>query len=165
MERGTAGGPQGRDAGTAGIISGCSSGRTGTQKASVPSRTRTMLLMACFGAGTSFLQVLTRRAWRTGCTTGSQTQAPASKSNQQKDVRCKIFEIGAIGLSTFSSLLGAFDRVQPVPLIVQIASTLAAWVAYKQMKTSCLSSAQNYNRTSLAVRMADCLQGVINSHD
>jgi len=45
-----------------------------------------------------------------------------------------IFEIAAISLSTGSSLLGAFDRVQPVPLIVQISSTAGAWVAYRQMK-------------------------------
>lgn len=45
-----------------------------------------------------------------------------------------ICEITAIGLSTLNSLLGAFDMSQPVPLIVQIGSTIGAWQAYKQMK-------------------------------
>jgi glycosyltransferase involved in cell wall biosynthesis len=58
-----------------------------------------------------------------------------------------------------------FGAEQPEALLSAIKQIVADKDAYKQMKTSCLSSAQNYNRTSLAVRMADCLQGVINSHD
>ena len=58
-----------------------------------------------------------------------------------------------------------FKAEQPEALLSSIKQIVTDKDAYKQMKTCCLSSAQNYNRTSLAVRMADCLQGVINSHD
>lgn len=46
------------------------------------------------------------------------------------------FEIGVIALSTGSALLGAFNLVEPVPMIVQLASVFTAWSSYKQMKIS-----------------------------
>merc|ERR1711998_42897 len=53
-----------------------------------------------------------------------------SKLSPKQAKTLAIFEILAIGLSTLSSLLGAFDKAQPVPLIVQFASVLAGWQAY-----------------------------------
>ena len=58
-----------------------------------------------------------------------------------------------------------FAAEQPEALLSAIRQISTDKDAYQQMKTSCLSSAQNYNRASLANRMADCLQGVVNSHD
>merc|ERR1719440_794177 len=59
-----------------------------------------------------------------------------SQQSPKQARQVAIFEIAAISLSTCCSLLAAFDKVQPVPLIVQGASTAAAWVAYKQMKVA-----------------------------
>ena len=59
-----------------------------------------------------------------------------SQQSPKQARQVAIFEVAAIGLSTCCSLLAAFDKVQPVPLIVQGASTAAAWVAYKNMKTA-----------------------------
>lgn len=46
------------------------------------------------------------------------------------------FKMLSIGLSACTTLLGALDRSVPVPLIVQFASALAGWEAYKQMNIS-----------------------------
>jgi len=46
------------------------------------------------------------------------------------------FKMLAIGLSACTTLLGALDRAVPVPLIVQLASALAGWEAYRQMSIS-----------------------------
>ena len=90
----------------------------------------------------------------------------------------KMFEAMAMGVPLLHGVGGesadivrtsrsgvCFAAEQPEALLSAIRQISADKDAYQQMKTSCLSSAQNYNRASLANRMADCLQGVVNSHD
>ena len=90
----------------------------------------------------------------------------------------KMFEAMAMGVPLLHGVGGesadivrtsrsgiCFAAEQPEALLSAIRQISTDKDAYQQMKTSCLSSAQNYNRASLADRMADCLQGVINSHD
>ena len=90
----------------------------------------------------------------------------------------KMFEAMAMGVPLLHGVAGesadivrtsrsgvCFAAEQPEALLSAIRQISADKDAYQQMKTSCLSSAQNYNRASLADRMADCLQGVVNSHD
>jgi glycosyltransferase involved in cell wall biosynthesis len=90
----------------------------------------------------------------------------------------KMFEAMAMGVPLLHGVAGesadivrtsrsgiCFAAEQPEALLSAIRQISTDKDAYQQMKTSCLSSAQNYNRASLADRMADCLQGVVNSHD
>jgi len=90
----------------------------------------------------------------------------------------KMFEAMAMGVPLLHGVGGesadivrtsrsgiCFAAGQPEALLSAIRQISTDKDAYQQMKTSCLSSAQNYNRASLANRMADCLQGVLNSHD
>lgn len=90
----------------------------------------------------------------------------------------KMFEAMAMGVPLLHGVGGesadivrtsrsgiCFAAEQPEALLSAIRQIATDKDAYQQMKTSCLSSAQNYNRASLADRMADCLQGVVNSHD
>jgi len=90
----------------------------------------------------------------------------------------KMFEAMAMGVPLLHGVGGesadivrtsrsgiCFAAEQPEALLSAIRQISTEKDAYQQMKTSCLSSAQNYNRASLANRMADCLQGVVNSHD
>ena len=90
----------------------------------------------------------------------------------------KMFEAMAMGVPLLHGVGGesadivrtsrsgiCFAAEQPEALLSAIRQIVRDKDAYQQMKTSCLSSAQNYNRASLADRMADCLQGVVNSHD
>ena len=90
----------------------------------------------------------------------------------------KMFEAMAMGVPLLHGVGGesadivrtsrsgiCFAAEQPEALLSAIRQVSTDKDAYQQMKTSCLSSAQNYNRASLANRMADCLQGVVNSHD
>ena len=90
----------------------------------------------------------------------------------------KMFEAMAMGVPLLHGVTGesadivrtsrsgiCFAAEQPEALLSAIRQVSTDKDAYQQMKTSCLSSAQNYNRASLANRMADCLQGVVNSHD
>ena len=90
----------------------------------------------------------------------------------------KMFEAMAMGVPLLHGVGGesadivrtsrsgiCFAAEQPEALLSAIRQVSTDKDAYQQMKTSCLSSAQNYNRASLADRMADCLQGVVNSHD
>jgi glycosyltransferase involved in cell wall biosynthesis len=90
----------------------------------------------------------------------------------------KMFEAMAMGVPLLHGVAGesadivrtsrsgiCFAAEQPEALLSAIRQVSTDKDAYQQMKTSCLSSAQNYNRASLANRMADCLQGVVNSHD
>ena len=90
----------------------------------------------------------------------------------------KMFEAMAMGVPLLHGVAGesadivrtsrsgiCFAAEQPEALLSAIRQVSTDKDAYQQMKTSCLSSAQNYNRASLADRMADCLQGVVNSHD
>ena len=90
----------------------------------------------------------------------------------------KMFEAMAMGVPLLHGVGGesadivrisrsgiCFAAGQPEALLSAIRQITTDKDAYQQMKTSCLSSAQNYNRASLADRMADCLQGVVNSHD
>ena len=90
----------------------------------------------------------------------------------------KMFEAMAMGVPLLHGVGGesadivrtsrsgiCFAAGQPEALLSAIRQISTDKDAYQQMKTSCLSSAQNYNRESLADRMADCLQGVVNSHD
>ena len=90
----------------------------------------------------------------------------------------KMFEAMAMGVPLLHGVAGesadivrtsrsgiCFAAEQPEALLSAIRQISTDKDAYQQMKTSCLSSAQNYNRASLANRMADCLQGVVNSHD
>ena len=90
----------------------------------------------------------------------------------------KMFEAMAMGVPLLHGVGGesadivrtsrsgvCFAAEQPEALLSAIRQISTDKDAYQQMKTSCLSSAQNYNRASLADRMADCLQGVVNSHD
>lgn len=90
----------------------------------------------------------------------------------------KMFEAMAMGVPLLHGVGGesadivrtsrsgiCFAAEQPEALLSAIRQISTDKDAYQQMKTSCLSSAQNYNRASLANRMADCLQGVVNSHD
>ena len=90
----------------------------------------------------------------------------------------KMFEAMAMGVPLLHGVGGesadivrtrrsgiCFAAEQPEALLFAIRQISTDKDAYQQMKTSCLSSAQNYNRASLADRMADCLQEVVNSHD
>ena len=90
----------------------------------------------------------------------------------------KMFEAMAMGVPLLHGVAGesadivrtsrsgiCFAAEQPEALLSAIRQIVRDKDAYQQMKTSCLSSAQNYNRASLADCMADCLQGVVNSHD
>ena len=90
----------------------------------------------------------------------------------------KMFEAMAMGVPLLHGVGGesadivrtsrsgiCFAAEQPEALLSAIRQIATDRDAYQQMKTSCLSSAQNYNRANLADRMADCLQGVVNSHD
>ena len=90
----------------------------------------------------------------------------------------KMFEAMAMGVPLLHAVGGesadivrssrsgiCFAAEQPEALLSAIRQISTDKDAYQQMKTSCLSSAQNYNRESLADRMADCLQEVVNSHD
>jgi glycosyltransferase involved in cell wall biosynthesis len=90
----------------------------------------------------------------------------------------KMFEAMAMGVPLLHGVAGesadivrtsrsgiCFAAEQPEALLSAIRQVSTDKDAYQQMKTSCLSSAQNYNRANLADRMADCLQGVVNSHD
>ena len=90
----------------------------------------------------------------------------------------KMFEAMAMGVPLLHGVGGesadivrtsrsgvCFAAEQPEALLSAIRQISTDKDAYQQMKTSCLSSAQNYNRASLADRMADCLQRVVNSHD
>ncbi len=90
----------------------------------------------------------------------------------------KMFEAMAMGVPLLHGVGGesadivrtsrsgiCFAAEQPEALLSAIRQISTDKDAYQQMKTSCLSSAQNYNRVRLADRMADCLQGVVNSHD
>ena len=90
----------------------------------------------------------------------------------------KMFEAMAMGVPLLHGVAGesadivrtsrsgiCFAAEQPEVLLSAIRQVSTDKDAYQQMKTSCLSSAQNYNRANLADRMADCLQGVVNSHD
>lgn len=90
----------------------------------------------------------------------------------------KMFEAMAMGVPLLHGVAGesadivrtsrsgiCFAAEQPEALLSAIRQISTDKDAYQQMKTSCLSSAQNYNRVYLADRMADCLQGVVNSHD
>ncbi len=90
----------------------------------------------------------------------------------------KMFEAMAMGVPLLHGVGGesadivrtsrsgiCFAAEQPEALLSAIRQISTDKDAYQQMKTSCLSSAQNYNRASLADRMADCLRGVVNSHD
>ena len=90
----------------------------------------------------------------------------------------KMFEAMAMGVPLLHGVGGesadivrtsrsgiCFAAEQPEALLSAIRQISTDKDAYQQMKTSCLSSAQNYNRAYLADRMADCLQGVVNSHD
>ena len=90
----------------------------------------------------------------------------------------KMFEAMAMGVPLLHGVGGesadivrtsrsgvCFAAEQPEALLSAIRQISADKDAYQQMKIGCLSSAQNYNRASLADRMADCLQGVVNSHD
>ena len=90
----------------------------------------------------------------------------------------KMFEAMAMGVPLLHGVGGesadivrtsrsgiCFAAEQPEALLSAIRQVSTDKDAYQQMKTSCLSSAQNYNRANLADRMADCLQGVVNSHD
>ena len=90
----------------------------------------------------------------------------------------KMFEAMAMGVPLLHGVAGesadivrtsrsgiCFAAEQPEALLSAIRQVSTDKDAYQQMKTSCLSSAQNYNRASLADRMADCLQEVVNSHD
>ena len=90
----------------------------------------------------------------------------------------KMFEAMAMGVPLLHGVGGesadivrtsrsgiCFAAGQPEALLSAIRQISTDKDAYQQMKTSCLSSAQNYNRESLADRMADCLQGIVNSHD
>ena len=90
----------------------------------------------------------------------------------------KMFEAMAMGVPLLHGVGGesadivrtsrsgiCFAAEQPEALLSAIRQISTDKDAYQQMKTSCLSSAQNYNRANLADRMADCLQGVVNSHD
>jgi glycosyltransferase involved in cell wall biosynthesis len=90
----------------------------------------------------------------------------------------KMFEAMAMGVPLLHGVGGesadivrtsrsgiCFAAGQPEALLSAIRQVSTDKDAYQQMKTSCLSSAQNYNRANLADRMADCLQGVVNSHD
>ena len=90
----------------------------------------------------------------------------------------KMFEAMAMGVPLLHGVGGesadivrtsrsgiCFAAEQPEALLSAIRQISTDKDAYQQMKTSCLSSAQNYNRESLADRMADCLQGIVNSHD
>ena len=90
----------------------------------------------------------------------------------------KMFEAMAMGVPLLHAVGGesadivrssrsgiCFAAEQPEALLSAIRQISTDKDAYQQMKTSCLSSAQNYNRASLADRMADCLQEVVNSHD
>ena len=90
----------------------------------------------------------------------------------------KMFEAMAMGVPLLHGVGGesadivrtsrsgiCFAAEQPEALLSAIRQVSTDKDAYQQMKTSCLSSAQNYNRVYLADRMADCLQGVVNSHD
>ena len=90
----------------------------------------------------------------------------------------KMFEAMAMGVPLLHGVTGesadivrtsrsgiCFAAEQPEALLSAIRQVSTDKDAYQQMKTSCLSSAQNYNRANLADRMADCLQGVVNSHD
>ena len=90
----------------------------------------------------------------------------------------KMFEAMAMGVPLLHGVAGesadivrtsrsgiCFAAEQPEALLSAIRQISTDKDAYQQMKTSCLSSAQNYNRANLADRMADCLQGVVNSHD
>ena len=90
----------------------------------------------------------------------------------------KMFEAMAMGVPLLHGVGGesadivrtsrsgiCFAAEQPEALLSAIRQVSTDKDAYQQMKTSCLSSAQNYNRASLADCMADCLQGVVNSHD
>ena len=90
----------------------------------------------------------------------------------------KMFEAMAMGVPLLHGVAGesadivrtsrsgiCFAAEQPEALLSAIRQISTDKDAYQQMKTSCLSAAQNYNRANLADRMADCLQGVVNSHD
>jgi hypothetical protein len=90
----------------------------------------------------------------------------------------KMFEAMAMGVPLLHGVGGesadivrtsrsgiCFAAEQPEALLSAIRQISTDKDAYQQMKTSCLSSAQNYKRANLADRMADCLQGVVNSHD
>ena len=90
----------------------------------------------------------------------------------------KMFEAMAMGVPLLHGVAGesadivrtsrsgiCFAAEQPEALLSAIRQIATDRDAYQQMKTCCLSSAQNYNRASLADRMADCLQEVVNSHD
>ena len=90
----------------------------------------------------------------------------------------KMFEAMAMGVPLLHGVGGesadivrtsrsgiCFAAEQPEALLSAIRQISTDKDAYQQMKIGCLSSAQNYNRASLADRMADCLQGVVNSHD
>ena len=90
----------------------------------------------------------------------------------------KMFEAMAMGVPLLHGVGGesadivrtsrsgiCFAAEQPEALLSAIRQIATDRDAYQQMKTCCLSSAQNYNRASLADRMADCLQEVVNSHD
>ena len=90
----------------------------------------------------------------------------------------KMFEAMAMGVPLLHGVAGesadivrtsrsgiCFAAEQPEALLSAIRQVSTDKDAYQQMKTSCLSSAQNYNRANLADRMADCLQEVVNSHD
>jgi glycosyltransferase involved in cell wall biosynthesis len=90
----------------------------------------------------------------------------------------KMFEAMAMGVPIIHGVAGesadivrttgsgiCFAAEQPDALLSAIRKIATDKGGYQRMKTCCLSSAQNYNRASLADRMVDCLQGVVNSHD
>ena len=85
----------------------------------------------------------------------------------------KIFEAMAMGIPLLHGVRGesaeivhstgmgiCFEPEEPEALLSAIRQMMMDRIAYVEMKTSCLSAAQTYNRTTLAYRMVDCLQGI-----
>lgn len=90
----------------------------------------------------------------------------------------KMFEAMAMGIPLLHGVRGesaeivhstgigvCFEPEEPEALLSAIKQMMVDRTAYDEMKISCLSTAQTYNRTTLACRMADCLQGIKKRHE
>ncbi len=90
----------------------------------------------------------------------------------------KIFEAMAMGIPLLHGVRGesaeivhstgigiCFAPEEPGALLSAIRQMMLDKKAYVEMKTSCISAAQTYNRAVLAYRMADCLQGIKKRHE
>ena len=90
----------------------------------------------------------------------------------------KIFEAMAMGIPLLHGVRGEsaeivhstgigvfFEPEKPEALLSAIRQMMLDRTAYVEMKTSCISAAQTYNRAVLAYRMADCLQGIKKRHE